>query len=37
MLAARIPNAIVLSAVNTVLVRILLENKALAAMIKAKT
>ena len=36
-LAARIPNAIVLSAVNTVLVRILLENKALAAMIKAKT
>ena len=35
--AARIPNAIVLSAVNTVLVRILLENKALAAMIKAKT
>ena len=36
-LAARIPNAIVLSAINTVLVRILLENKALAAMIKAKT
>mgnify|MGYP003106386515 FL=1 len=36
-LAALIPNAIVLSAVNTVLVRILLENKALAAMIKAKT
>ena len=36
-LAARFPNAIVLSAVNTVLVRILLENKALAAMIKAKT
>lgn len=36
-LTARIPNAIVLSAVNTVLVRILLENKALAAMIKAKT
>ena len=36
-LATRIPNAIVLSAVNTVLVRILLENKALAAMIKAKT
>ena len=36
-LAVRIPNAIVLSAVNTVLVRILLENKALAAMIKAKT
>ena len=36
-LAARSPNAIVLSAVNTVLVRILLENKALAAMIKAKT
>ena len=36
-LAARILNAIVLSAVNTVLVGILLENKALAAMIKAKT
>ena len=36
-LVARIPNAIVLSAINTVLVRILLENKTLAAMIKAKT
>ena len=34
LLAARIPNALVLSAVNTVLVRILLENKALASMVK---
>ena len=34
LLAARIPNALVLSAVNTVLVRILLENKALASLVK---
>ena len=34
LLAARIPNAIVLSAINTVLLRILLENKALASMVK---
>lgn len=34
LLAARIPNALVLSAVNTVLLRILLENKALASVVK---
>ena len=37
LLAARIPNALVLSAVNTVLIRILLENKALASLVKSKT
>ena len=36
LLAARIPNALILSAVNTVLVRILLENKALASMVKSR-
>ena len=34
LLAARIPNALVLSAVNTALLRILLENKALASVVK---
>ena len=34
LLAARIPNALVLSVVNTLLVRILLENKALTALVK---
>ena len=33
-LAARIPNALVLAAVNTVLLRILLENRALMKMVK---
>ena len=36
LLAARVPNALILSAVNTVLVRILLENKALASMVKSR-
>ena len=36
LLAARIPNALILSAVNTVLVRILLENRALASMVKSR-
>lgn len=35
-LIARIPNALVLTAVNTVLLRILLENRALMAMAKMK-
>ena len=34
LLAARIPNALVLSVVNTLLVRILLENKALTALVR---
>lgn len=34
LLAVRIPNALILSAVNTVLLRLLLENKAIAAMVK---
>ena len=33
-LVARIPNALVLTAVNTVLLRILLENRALMAVAK---
>ena len=33
-LAARIPNALVLTAVNTVLLRLLLENKAIMAAVK---
>lgn len=36
LLVARIPNAIILSAVNTVLLRILLENKTLASMVRNK-
>ena len=36
LLAARIPNALILGAVNTVMVRILLENKALASMVKSR-
>ena len=34
LLVARIPNALVLSVVNTLLVRILLENKALTALVR---
>ena len=34
LLATRIPNALVLSVVNTLLVRILLENKALTALVR---
>ena len=33
-LAARVPNALILAAVNTVLLRLLMENKAVMAAVK---